>query len=563
MKKLLCPIFAVMALASLIGRVSAVEVQIPVDTNSSTLRVDLCVGAIPPERCDDETHPLQGSLVVDLDDGGNPTSVSLRNFDLQSTAAYVLRIDYGLILGRIDVTASNLRIYHALPGPANPYVPVATNQVNFQDVPYLTAGAAAYNISGLACTVIGASFPCTSNIDLSTLGQNSVTNLPGTLQVSNGMVHISMDLQFSTPLNPDDPTLGRLAGHAVIHGSAPINEPPSVALLSPTNGAVFAAGRPVLLEAQASDDSGPVPLVEFFSGTNKIGQVTQAPYTFLWANPTSAVHTVTARATDSAGASAVSAPASINVGVFAMVPFGSVWKYLDDGSNPGTAWRAKLFADGAWPSGPGELGYGDDVEGRPEATVVGFGSDPAQKHITTYFRRSWVVPDRSLITGLTLRLLRDDGAVVYFNGFEAFRNNMTNNPVFYTNLAAAAIAGADETNLVVTAVGLIALLQGTNTLAVEVHQNSPGSSDLSFDLELLAATRFQSAPSLWIQSDNSQTHVIGWPSWAVGYQLQGTPSLGASASWQPVTDHANDDGTWKTLRMATGAGNRFFRLRAD
>jgi len=54
---------------------------------------------------------------------------------------------------------------------------------------------------------------------------------------------------------------------------------------------------------------------------------------------------------------------------------GATWKYLDDGSDQGTAWSGRVFADGGWASGPAELGYGDG----DEATVVSFGGDPALK----------------------------------------------------------------------------------------------------------------------------------------------------------------------------------------
>src|SRR5437879_7595412 len=37
---------------------------------------------------------------------------------------------------------------------------------------------------------------------------------------------------------------------------------------------------------------------------------------------------------------------------------GSVWKYLDDGSDQGTGWTSLAFDDSAWQSGPAPLGYG-------------------------------------------------------------------------------------------------------------------------------------------------------------------------------------------------------------
>ncbi len=167
-----------------------------------------------------------------------------------------------------------------------------------------------------------------------------------------------------------------------------------------------------------------------------------------------------------------------------LVPAGSVWRYLDNGSNQGTAWRAPAFNDGAWASGPAQLGYGDGGE----ATVVGYGPNASNKYITTYFRRSFNVVDRSAFSGLTLRLLRDDGAVVYLNGVEIVRSNMPSGTIAYRTLASTAISGTGESTFVSATLGIGALVNGTNVLAVEVHQSGATSSDLSFDLELIGTT---------------------------------------------------------------------------
>ncbi len=159
-------------------------------------------------------------------------------------------------------------------------------------------------------------------------------------------------------------------------------------------------------------------------------------------------------------------------------PFG-VWRYLDDGSDQGAAWTAVGFDDAGWAAGPAELGYGEG----DEATVVSFGADAARKHITTYFRASFEVVDPTAYAELRVRLLRDDGAVVYLNGAEVFRSNMPEGPI---TSATEAAAGADcedcwyETP--VSAAGR--LVAGTNVVAVSVHQVGPTSSDLSFNLEL-------------------------------------------------------------------------------
>ena len=47
-----------------------------------------------------------------------------------------------------------------------------------------------------------------------------------------------------------------------------------------------------------------------------------------------------------------------------LISNGSSWKYLDDGSNQGTAWYGTGFNDASWASGNAELGYGDGEIGR-------------------------------------------------------------------------------------------------------------------------------------------------------------------------------------------------------
>ena len=124
-----------------------------------------------------------------------------------------------------------------------------------------------------------------------------------------------------------------------------------------------------------------------------------------------------------------------------LIPQGATWKYLDNGTNQGTAWYSTAFNDTSWKSGPAQLGYGDG----DEATTVGYGSDPNNKYITTYFRKTFTVTNPSQFNGLTLDLLRDDGAVIYVNGQEVARSNMPTGTIDYQTLAATAIGGDDET----------------------------------------------------------------------------------------------------------------------
>lgn len=164
----------------------------------------------------------------------------------------------------------------------------------------------------------------------------------------------------------------------------------------------------------------------------------------------------------------------------ALVPLGSDWHYLDDGSDQGGAWQAVGFDDSSWAVGPAELGYGDGGE----ATVVSFGVDSANKHTTTYFRHGFNVADPAQWPALQLSVQRDDGVIVYLNGQEIFRDNMPGGSVSSSTFASSAVGGASETQLLTAPVDPSLLLTGGNILAVEIHQANLTSSDISFDLSL-------------------------------------------------------------------------------
>ena len=104
-----------------------------------------------------------------------------------------------------------------------------------------------------------------------------------------------------------------------------------------------------------------------------------------------------------------------------LVPTGSVWKYLDDGTDQGTAWREPAFDDSQWKSGPAQLGFGET----DQATTIGFGPDEWNKYrhdvFSTPVRRGG--SDKT-IRALELHVLRDDGVAVFLNGREVFRDNL-------------------------------------------------------------------------------------------------------------------------------------------
>ncbi len=164
--------------------------------------------------------------------------------------------------------------------------------------------------------------------------------------------------------------------------------------------------------------------------------------------------------------------------VTALLPATATWKYLDNGVDQGTAWRAQLFNDASWASGAAQLGYGDSPA--DEATTVSFGPSGSNKYTTTYFRRIVSVPTASQFGSYTFNALIDDGAVFYVNGVEVHRANLPTGTISYSTFAST-----DYENTAVTfSVADSFFNTGNNTVAVEVHQRNLTSSDLSFQLAI-------------------------------------------------------------------------------
>ncbi|MEU8266906.1 glycoside hydrolase family 48 protein [Sphaerisporangium sp. NPDC049002] len=97
------------------------------------------------------------------------------------------------------------------------------------------------------------------------------------------------------------------------NGGTPVNQPPTVSLTSPTAGQTFTAPATVNLAATAADSDGTVSKVDFYNGTTLLGTDTTAPYTYSWTGVAAGSYSLTAKATDNAGAATTSTPVGITV----------------------------------------------------------------------------------------------------------------------------------------------------------------------------------------------------------------------------------------------------------
>jgi regulation of enolase protein 1 (concanavalin A-like superfamily) len=91
------------------------------------------------------------------------------------------------------------------------------------------------------------------------------------------------------------------------------NQPPTVAITSPTNGQTLTGPATVTIAASASDTDGTVAGVDFYVGSQLIGTDTTSPFTASWSNVQVGTYTLTAQARDNGGATRASAGVTVTV----------------------------------------------------------------------------------------------------------------------------------------------------------------------------------------------------------------------------------------------------------
>lgn len=227
-----------------------------------------------------------------------------------------------------------------------------------------------------------------------------------------------------------------------------------------------------------------------------------------------------------------------------MITKGDSWKYYDLGSSPGSSWMQGSFDDSAWPAGQAELGYGDG----DESTVVSYGGDSNNKYITTYFRKKFSLADVTGIENLRASILFDDGVVVYLNGVEVYRNNMPAGTVDFNTQAPQAIPTEGVFSSFTIDPGL--LNAGDNILAVEIHQTSGQSSDISFDVELSGVKIGNSVEYTTtdpIFTDTVYTDVLIEASFELADPLTGIVVNEFCPAKAGVTDESGDEEDWIEL----------------
>ena len=150
-----------------------------------------------------------------------------------------------------------------------------------------------------------------------------------------------------------------------------------------------------------------------------------------------------------------------------------VWKYSIPNANIPN-WTGLGFDDSGWSNGKMSIGYGDG----DDSTLLG---GPIRSY---YARSTFQISQYQDIVRAILDIDYDDGFVAYLNGTEIARAGLVGTPPNFDELSAdhesQLYQGGALTNIEIDMSVLAnVLINGTNVLAIEVHNSDPNSSDLS------------------------------------------------------------------------------------
>ena len=166
---------------------------------------------------------------------------------------------------------------------------------------------------------------------------------------------------------------------------------------------------------------------------------------------------------------------------FPIVSLGDEWRYDESGDDLGSAWKQSEFDDTSWKTGKGMFGRetASRILSMPEPKIQ---TEWTQRISTHYLRKQFTWEGGTDSAFFSMDAVLDDGLVVYLNGTEIGRHRMPAGVINYQTNASSVPSSLEakiEEKIIDADISSI-LIQGTNTIAVEVHNNSRNSSDLVF-----------------------------------------------------------------------------------
>lgn len=228
-----------------------------------------------------------------------------------------------------------------------------------------------------------------------------------------------------------------------------------------------------------------------------------------------------------------------------------IWHYIVPASEPPSNWNTTTFDDSGWLTGKGGIGYGDGDDSTDLISWVN----------SLYMRITFNVIDPGVISYGVLNVDVDDGFVAYLNGHEIARTNIGTAGVrpAYTDFANICTEpllpyGGTIPYYLINGDTLAKYLKnGNNVLALQVHNCSKTSSDLS-------STTFFS-----VGISNSDTYYRPVPSW---FNVSSTtssmlPIIAIDTKGQDIPDTPKIMATCKVIDHGPGKTNDLFDSGTD
>ena len=186
------------------------------------------------------------------------------------------------------------------------------------------------------------------------------------------------------------------------------------------------------------------------------------------------------------------------------VSVGDEWAYLKGTRAVEADWTEVDFVPGAsWLAGPSGIGFGDG----DDATVL---DDMEDRYLAVYCRRVFEVNNPGIVGELEFSIDYDDGFVAYLNGSEVARSENMGAPGSPVTRNSRPDSGHEAGDPEVFFLSPALLRAGANVLAVEVHNSSVGSGDLSMIPRLKASYVIVGGNSSWRYLPGSEELPGGW-----------------------------------------------------
>jgi hypothetical protein len=239
------------------------------------------------------------------------------------------------------------------------------------------------------------------------------------------------------------------------------------------------------------------------------------------------------------------------------------WRYMEASAPDG--WQSPGFDASTWTEGFNGFATATGESLSDPAYVINTATltAPSAANIATYYRTTFQWNGTGTVALVEFNGAVDDGAVFYVNGQEATRVRMPSGAVTSTTLATAQGNGDPVHNLDGPITVLMTnLIAGNNVLAVEVHQNATGSSDVLMALGLrVSVPQLPTGPPLITQHPQGGTIAERDP---VSFSVVATGAEPLSYQWtKDGTDIPGQTSSSYMIGSAIPSDSGVYRVRVS